>query len=147
MRSPFAIGSKVWPGLGMLVKTAGALSLEAGKLMSTGGLTYHWDGSNVKERIEEELGNMLAAIGFFLFANPSLNIEEIERRRLNMLDTFKRWQTESSQIKLLSERDIDRAMQAFGPLDRSRSESDFRTDMQAAIESVLSVPGSVKNLE
>lgn len=91
---PFSIGSKVWPGLGKLVEECGEACQVAGKLMGTGGDTKHWDGGeDLKIRLEEEVGDILAAISF-LIDNNQLNREAIKKRREKKLETFTKWHKE-----------------------------------------------------
>lgn len=60
----FAIGSSRWPGISKLVEELGELGQVAGKLMGSRGRIMHWDGSNLRERMQEEMGDVLAAISF-----------------------------------------------------------------------------------
>jgi len=70
----YSIGSRVWPGMSKLIEEMGELAQVLGKLMGTGGEAKHWDGSNLRERLIEELADLHAAIQFF--ANQNLTIEE-----------------------------------------------------------------------
>jgi NTP pyrophosphatase (non-canonical NTP hydrolase) len=70
----YSIGSPVWPGMSKVIEEMGELAQVLGKLMGTGGEAKHWDGSNLRERLIEELADLHAAIQFF--ANQNLTIEE-----------------------------------------------------------------------
>jgi hypothetical protein len=51
----FAIGDKEWPGISKLVEEAGEVGQVCGKLIGSGGETAHFDGSNLRARLSEEL--------------------------------------------------------------------------------------------
>jgi NTP pyrophosphatase (non-canonical NTP hydrolase) len=88
----FAIGADKWPGLSKLVEEAGEVLQVCGKLMGTFGSSDHWDGSDLKERLEQELGDLLAAIDFVLEANKEvLNSVRIGERRREKLKLFRDW--------------------------------------------------------
>jgi NTP pyrophosphatase (non-canonical NTP hydrolase) len=61
---PYSIGSDVWPGLSKLIEECGEVIQVAGKLLGTGGNTTHWDGSDLRVRLQEELADLTAAIAF-----------------------------------------------------------------------------------
>lgn len=60
----FAIGDNEWPGISKLVEECGEVLQVAGKLMGTRGHRAHWDGSDLRPRLEEELADLMAAIDF-----------------------------------------------------------------------------------
>lgn len=62
----FAIGSDVWPGLSKLAEECGEVVQVVGKLMATGGAAEHWDGTNLHNRLLDELADLCAAIGFVI---------------------------------------------------------------------------------
>jgi len=145
METPFAIGSALWAGMSKLLEEMGEVQQVLGKIIATGGKPVHWDGTNLNGRLESELGDLLAAIGFFLHANPHLDEDRIEERRLLKTALFKKWHQElpSPEMRVAEERAnvseeiIDRAISAFGSVNHSRSDSDLRTDMRAAINAAL----------
>lgn len=91
MNTPFAIGSKLWPGLSKLIEESGEVQQIIGKLIATGGETNHWFEGNLALRIEEELGDLLAAIDFVLDHNPVLNRETVAQRYLEKKKRFNSW--------------------------------------------------------
>lgn len=93
MAGPFSIGSDRWPGLSKLIEEMGEVGQIAGKLLGTGGAIQHWDGSNLKDRLEEELADLSAAIGFVIAA-CELDEAAIERRCMLKLETFIQWHRE-----------------------------------------------------
>lgn len=86
----FAIGSPVWPGLSKLTEESGEVQQVIGKLMGTGGAIQHWDGSNLQERLIEEMGDCWAALQFVASKN-NLDMGAIERRRAKKLALFNQW--------------------------------------------------------
>lgn len=69
----FSIGSKVWPGTSKVIEEMGELQQLLGKLLGTAGETKHWDGSDLKERLKEEIADVMAALEFFQENNFTAN--------------------------------------------------------------------------
>ncbi len=92
---PFAIGGSVWPGLSKLTEECGEVGQVIGKLMGTGGATNHWDGSNLAERLTDEMGDVLAAIEFVADKNRGLiDFRRLMDRRGQKLALFEKWHRE-----------------------------------------------------
>ena len=89
MSGDYSIGSKHWPGLSKLVEETGELQQVLGKILGTGGSLHHWDGE-LGPRLTEEIGDCLAAVAFFIWAN-SLDIEAIQNRAEVKKEVFKKW--------------------------------------------------------
>lgn len=89
----FAIGASRWAGISKLVEEAGEVGQVCGKLIATYGEIQHWDGSCLRDRLEEEMGDVLAAIDFVLAVNPleGLRREVVEARRAQKLALFWKW--------------------------------------------------------
>lgn len=66
---PYSIGSDLWPGLSKLVEECGEVVQVVGKLIATGGDASHWDGTDLRERLTEELADLMAAVVFVSEAN------------------------------------------------------------------------------
>jgi NTP pyrophosphatase (non-canonical NTP hydrolase) len=92
---PFSIGSALWPGISKLVEEAGEVSQVCGKLIGSGGEIMHWDGTNLKERLEDEIADVLAAC-FFVAAACNLDAVKIDTRMKTKLETFSRWHKEQA---------------------------------------------------
>lgn len=88
--APFSIGSGTWPGLSKLAEEAGEVMQVVGKLMGTGGASEHWDGTNLRARLADELADLSAAIGFVI-DKCDLPAEQIEARAHEKRMTFERW--------------------------------------------------------
>jgi NTP pyrophosphatase (non-canonical NTP hydrolase) len=86
----FAIGSRTWPGLSKLIEELGEVAQVAGKLIATGGEPGHWDGTNLRTRIEDELADLEAAITFVLEHND-LDAGRVAERRAAKLRQFRDW--------------------------------------------------------
>lgn len=91
-RPPFAIGSINWAGLSKLVEECGEVIQVCGKIIATGGDTEHWEGADLAERLEAELGDLLAACEFVVDKN-NLDGEAILTCRDAKLDIFEEWHT------------------------------------------------------
>ena len=65
----FSIGSDVWPGTSKLIEEMGELQQVLGKLMGTAGQAKHWDGSDLRQRLIEEIADVTAALEFFTVHN------------------------------------------------------------------------------
>src|SRR6266576_699201 len=87
----FAIGSPEWPRLSKLAEEAGETLQVIGKLMGTGGETNHWDGTDLRLRLIEELADLQAAIDFVIEVCPRMDSYAIEERRVRKLALFKAW--------------------------------------------------------
>lgn len=87
----YSIGSDHWPGVSKLIEEMGEVQQVLGKLLGTNGEAEHWDGTNLYERLEDELGDLLAAIEFFTNANPVLDYRAIEVRATAKCALFYRW--------------------------------------------------------
>lgn len=89
---PYGLGSRTWPGLSKLIEECGEVLQIAGKLIATGGEATHWDGSDLRERLQEELGDLMAACRFFVVANlPEADVFE---RMLKKERLFWQWHGE-----------------------------------------------------
>lgn len=90
----FAIGSRRWVGLSKLIEEAGEVTQVAGKLLATGGDVKHWDGTDLAERLTEELGDLQAAVEFVVFMNPEIDSNAVGRRAGLKRATFRDWHDE-----------------------------------------------------
>ena len=90
----FSIGSRHWPGVSKLIEECGEVLQVAGKLMQTGA-TY-WDGTNLKERLEEELADLQAAIEFVACHND-LAADRIGRHVDEKIALFNKWHKEQGE--------------------------------------------------
>jgi NTP pyrophosphatase (non-canonical NTP hydrolase) len=89
----FSIGGKVWPGISKLVEEAGEVIQVCGKLIALRGGTAHWDGSDLAERLESELGDLIAAASFVMRHN-GLDEERVIAQADRKIDLFETWHAE-----------------------------------------------------
>jgi len=92
----FSLGSSVWPGVSKLIEECGEVQQVCGKLLGTGGLPNHWDGTDLSERLLEEMADVTAAVRFVLEEN-SLDEEAFEERIAAKLQLFREWHTEQTK--------------------------------------------------
>jgi len=86
----FSIGSKHWPGVSKLVEECAEVLQVCGKLMGTAGERQHWDGTDLKKRLEEEIADMQAA-AVFVTETCNLDVPFMNARRMEKLGTFRGW--------------------------------------------------------
>lgn len=89
----FSIGSTAWPGLSKLIEECGEVAQVVGKIIGAYPEVEHWDGTNLRTRLEEELADLSAAI-VFVKQRCGLNEAVIEQRTALKLCTFQRWHAE-----------------------------------------------------
>ena len=92
---PYGIGSAVWPGISKLIEESGELQQVLGKIIGAGGEVEHWDGSNLRARLQEELADTLAAASFVQEA-CALDNDFIEKRVVKKLELFRKWHVENA---------------------------------------------------
>jgi len=90
----FAFGSAKWPGIAKLVEEAGEVAQVCGKLMMTLGEVMHWEGTDLKIRLEDEIADVMAACHFVL-AYCDLDIARVTARTKEKVATFDRWHREA----------------------------------------------------
>lgn len=90
---PYSIGGTPYPGLSKLIEEAGEVIQVAGKLIATGGASEHWDGSDLRARLQEEIADVMAACRFVIDWN-GLDHEAIEDRMDDKQRLFDKWHRE-----------------------------------------------------
>ena len=93
----YSIGSNVWPGLSKLIEEAGEVQQVCGKLLGTGGDPKHWDGSDLRDRLEEEIGDLIAACMFVQDKNK-LSPEKVGKRIREKIALFDKWHAEQDPL-------------------------------------------------
>lgn len=90
-----AIGSDVWPGLAKLMEECGELQQVIGKIAAFPYDSDHPDGSNLQNRMMDEMGDVLAAIEYVQRENSKrLDWKRIKSRAKKKLERFQRWDRE-----------------------------------------------------
>lgn len=85
----FSIGGRVWPGLSKLIEECGEVMQVGGKLIGSEGNTDHWSG-DLNVMLVEELGDLRAAITFFMEAN-GIDTASVAQRQREKLARFWQW--------------------------------------------------------
>lgn len=88
----FKIEDKKWPGVAKCLEEMSELSTEFGRLIANNGKVKHWNGTDLKLTIKDEVADVLAALTFFVDYNMNdLEIEYILDRMKRKFDTFNGW--------------------------------------------------------
>lgn len=99
----YSIGSRVWPGTSKLLEEMGELQQVLGKLLGA-GQTKHWDGSDLRQRLIEEIADVQAALSFFVNHNlNAVEASEISGRELLKVAQFEKWHLDCQQHHLQKE--------------------------------------------
>ncbi|HRQ13043.1 MAG TPA: MazG nucleotide pyrophosphohydrolase domain-containing protein [Promineifilum sp.] len=93
---PYCIGSNVWNGLSKLNEEMGEVQQVIGKIIGNEGRLDHWDGSNLRERLQDEIADVLAAIKFVANKN-ALTWSKIDRRADAKYAVFCNWHDNTSR--------------------------------------------------
>lgn len=90
-RPPFRIAQgSPWPGLGKLVEEAAEVTQVAARLIGAPNAAPHLAEAVLRDRLEEELGDLMAAAAFVAQTN-GLDERKIAARRAEKLSLFTRW--------------------------------------------------------
>ena len=65
----FKIEDKKWPGVAKCLEEMSELSTEFGRLIANNGKVKHWNGTDLKLTIKDEVADVLAALTFFVGCN------------------------------------------------------------------------------
>jgi len=90
MAKDYCIGSNVWNGLAKVIEECGELQQVCGKLIGNEGGTNYWDDVDLVKKFTEEIGDLQAALDFFVETNP-LDAYKIQQRRERKLKKFFKW--------------------------------------------------------
>lgn len=90
----FSIGGSLWPGLSKLIEECGEVLQAAGKLIGSRGVIEHWDGTNLRAVLQDEMADVLAAISFVVQKN-SFDTAAMTARMTAKLARFNKWHERS----------------------------------------------------
>ncbi|CRK59430.1 hypothetical protein [Alloactinosynnema sp. L-07] len=76
------------------IEECGELLQVFGKVIGAGGATSHWDGTDLRERLTEELGDVIAALNFFVAAN-NLPGSTIADRAAEKFAQYEQWHAQA----------------------------------------------------
>lgn len=99
MMGPFQLGSRVWPGLSKLTEEAGEVCQVAGKIMGTGGDPDHWDGSDLRVRMGQEVADLSAACRAFFQLNGYDGAPWVLEREIEKYHQFLIWHHDNLEDK------------------------------------------------
>lgn len=94
----YDIGSETWPGLSKLIEECGEVTQVSGKIIGCGGDSIHYDGSDLRRKLEEELADLTAAVSF-VTRRCQLDESRILDRAREKAVTFERWHAEESSAR------------------------------------------------
>ena len=87
---PYSIGSGRWPGLAKLAEECGEVIQVIGKIIAANGESAHWDGTDLRQRLEDEIADMQAAAAF-LVTHSGLDSGRVTSRAAGKLTMFEHW--------------------------------------------------------
>lgn len=91
----FEIGDEEYPGLSKIVEESGEVLQIIGKLINSLGNPQHFDGSNLRKKLINELADLDAALEFFIAYGLSQNETELLNNRMEeKFNKFKSWHEE-----------------------------------------------------
>jgi NTP pyrophosphatase (non-canonical NTP hydrolase) len=88
---PYSIGSRTLPGLSRLLEEAGEVVQVLGKIIGAGHVGRHWDGTDLGERLRDELADLAATIRFVIEANGFNSDPRLAERVGHKLRTYHEW--------------------------------------------------------
>jgi len=92
----FSIGSNVWPGTSKLIEEMGELHQVLGKLIGSHGETAHFDGTDLRQKMVEEIGDLRAALSLFQDLNlTEAENEQVKERIMLKITRFAKWHVDS----------------------------------------------------
>jgi hypothetical protein len=87
---PYSIGSSHWPGLSKLIEEAAEVLQVCGKIQGCNGEKIHWDGSDLPDRLADELGQLKASIEFVV-EKCNLDRVRVEESRDTKMRLYEEW--------------------------------------------------------
>lgn len=94
----YAIGSDHWPGVSKLIEEMGELGQVLGKVIALGldqhvPTLMHWDGTDLRDRLVDEIGDVYAALRFLIERNlRGFEREAVYARQEAKTALFNGWQ-------------------------------------------------------
>lgn len=89
---PYSIGSRTLPGLSRLLEEAGEVVQVLGKIIGAGHSGQHWDGSNLADKLRDEMADLAAALNFVAETNGFIGDTRYAERIGRKLRTYHEWQ-------------------------------------------------------
>lgn len=89
--SDYDIGSEFWPGLAKMAEEAAEVGQVIAKIIAVGGDRTYFDGTDLIDRLVEELGDFHAARSYFLTHNPNVSAKAVAERAQVKYALFQKW--------------------------------------------------------
>lgn len=94
----FRIGSKLWPGLSKLGEEANEVGTVCFKIIGVEGAPIYWDGTNLRNRLAAELGDLHAALDYFVMhALTPAEQATVAKVRAEKFELYMRWHEEQKE--------------------------------------------------
>jgi len=87
---PYSIGSGHWPGLAKVAEECAEVIQVVGKIIAANGEPAHWDGSDLRARLEDEIADARAAMQFVVTEN-GLDANRMADRTAAKIGLFRGW--------------------------------------------------------
>lgn len=94
MKTQFYIGAESWAGTSKVIEESGEIGQVLGKLIGSNGDIHHFDGSNLEDKMVEEIGDFYAALSFFVDKNLVHRADDIAERVMKKIELFEQWHEE-----------------------------------------------------
>lgn len=96
---PYNFNDPTWPGLSKLIEECGEVITIAAKLIATNGGAEHWAEESLYTRLEEEMGDALAAIDFVITHNAHrVSRERVNEREAKKWMWYRQWHAGESHL-------------------------------------------------
>ncbi|RZK43636.1 MAG: hypothetical protein EOO61_04860 [Hymenobacter sp.] len=86
----YTMCNETWPGMAKLIEEAGEVTQVCGKIISVRGSPFYYDGTQLRFPLQEELGDLLAAITYVIDEN-NLDKSVIRSRVTEKLKKYYNW--------------------------------------------------------
>lgn len=87
----YGIGSEKWPGLAKVIEEGSEVLTVAAKIMAVDGEHEYFDDTDLVQWLEEEIGDLMAAVTFLIIHNDALDIDRITVRATQKGRLFEEW--------------------------------------------------------
>lgn len=87
----YEIESKEWTGLAKVGEEAAEVLQVVNKIIGNGGKRVYFDGTDLHEKLCEELGDLQAALDFLLNKCEEIDLSPVANRYLKKIKLFHKW--------------------------------------------------------
>ena len=96
MVKDYTIGSDVWNGLSKVQEEMNELGVVLAKIVGNGGDLFYWGDRDLEEELYDELGDLQAIVGYFIYVN-GLDADIISMRSAMKAEKFMKWNYDAQQ--------------------------------------------------